>query len=88
VTEAVNLYPDRLIGFASVNPRKGKTAMDRMDRTIKKLKLHPRIQEFYPHDKEYYPLYEKCVALDVPVTNHCGFGFGMKHIYGDPIYVD
>jgi predicted TIM-barrel fold metal-dependent hydrolase len=93
VAEQVKKFPDRLIGFASVDPRMGKAAIIELERAIKQLdlkglKLHPCIQEFYPHEKAYYPLYEKCVELDIPVTYHCGFGFGMKHIYGDPIYVD
>jgi len=93
VAEMVRRFPGRLIGFAGVDPRMGKAAIMELERAVKRLglrglKLHPCLQEFYPHDKQYYPLYEKCVELDIPITWHCGFGFGMRHIYGDPVYVD
>jgi hypothetical protein len=93
IAAMVRKYPHRLIGFASVDPRAGKSAINELERAVKELglkglKLHPSLQEFYPNDKQYYPLYEKCVELDLPITWHCGMGFGMRHITADPIYVD
>src|SRR3972149_11173522 len=86
VAEMVRRFPGRLIGFAGVDPRMGKAAIMELEGAVKRLgvrglKLHPCLQEFYPHDKQYYPLYEKCVELDIPIAWHCGFGLRMRHIY-------
>ncbi|MBI3015903.1 MAG: amidohydrolase [Candidatus Tectomicrobia bacterium] len=102
IAELVAEFPDRFIGFASVDPWKGKAALAELERAIgdlglKGLKLHPPIQDFYPNDPMVYPLYEKCIDLDIPILFHCGFtglgmgkvgGMGIKLKYARPIYLD
>jgi hypothetical protein len=99
IADIVRKYPEQFMGFATVDPWKGKLAIDELDRSInelglKGLKLHPIQQAFYPNDTRFYPLYEKCAAYGVPVLFHSGFaasglgmqgGAGLKLKYGAPI---
>lgn len=65
-------YPDRFIGFASVNPLQGQKAIQKLEYYIAKLglkglKLHPRLQEFQPLHQDVIRLLEKTIELDIPV---------------------
>jgi len=77
IARLVSLYPDRFIGYGSVDPRRGD-AVDETERCIKELKFkgmkfHPAAVSTYPNDEKlFYPIYEKCVELNVPVQSHCG----------------
>ena len=98
----VQRYPDRFMGFASVDPHKGKAAVLEMERSVKELglrglKLHPISQAFFPNDIRFYPLWEKCAELGVPVLFHSGQtavgaglpgGGGLKLKYAQPILID
>ena len=100
--EIVKRYPDRFMGFASVDPHKGKAAVIEMERSVKELglrglKLHPISQAFFPNDTRFYPLWEKCAELGVPVLFHSGQtavgaglpgGGGLKIKYAQPIHMD
>jgi predicted TIM-barrel fold metal-dependent hydrolase len=100
--EIVKRYPDRFLGFASVDPHKGKAAVNEMERSVKELglrglKLHPISQAFFPNDTRFYPLWEKCAELGVPVLFHSGQtavgaglpgGGGLKIKYAQPIHMD
>jgi len=99
VAEIARCYPEQFIGFASVDPWKGTAAVDEMERSVKDLglkglKLHPIHQAFFPDDSRFYPLYEKCEELGVPILFHSGFaaagvgmagGGGFKLKYSRPI---
>ncbi|MCH7786926.1 MAG: amidohydrolase [Chloroflexi bacterium] len=99
IAEIVRKYPEQFLGFASVDPWKGKWAIQELERSIgelglKGLKLHPVAQAFFPNDTKFYPLYEKCSALGVPVLFHTGMaatgagtpgGGGYKLKYSAPI---
>ncbi len=98
----VQRYPDRFMGFASVDPHKGKAAVLEMERSVRELglrglKLHPISQAFFPNDIRFYPLWEKCAELGVPVLFHTGQtavgaglpgGGGLKLKYAQPIHID
>jgi predicted TIM-barrel fold metal-dependent hydrolase len=99
----VKKYSDQFIGFASVDPWKGKAAVNEMERAVKELdlrglKLHPISQHFFPSDQRFYPLWQKCQELGVPVLFHTGQtgvgagqpgGGGFKLKYSQPIpYMD
>lgn len=96
-------YPDQFLGFASVDPWKGDMALQELERSVKELglrglKLHPTTQAFFPNDPRFYPLWEKCVELDIPIISHSGQtgvgaglpgGGGYKLKYSQPIpYLD
>ena len=99
VAKIVGDHPDHLIGFATVDPWKMEGAVYETERAIsylglRGLKLHPVHQAFHPNDERFYPLYQKCVDLGVPVLIHSGFaaaglgmpgGGGLKLKYATPI---
>lgn len=70
--------PDKLIGFASVNPnyRGAKAAVAELDRAVNELglqglKLYPMYQDWSPADPLLsFPIFEKAAELDIPVLVH------------------
>jgi len=101
VAKAADRFPERIVGFASVDPHK-KSAVKDFEYAIRELglaglKLHPQVQAFEPNDPAYYPLYSKGVELGVPVTFHTGStywgaglegGGGIKLRFSDPMLLD
>lgn len=102
VANVVKKYPDQFIGFASVDPWKEAEAVQELERAVKDLglrglKLHPISQAFFPNDQRFYPLWQKCVELDIPALFHTGQtgigagtpgGSGLKLKYSQPIHID
>ncbi len=95
VARTVAENPDRLIGFASVDPHKGVLARKELRRAVneyglKGLKLLPHLLELRINDKKMYPLYEEACELGIPVLFHTGTQFhtGTKLKYCRPIDVD
>lgn len=76
--EIVERYPEAFVGaFAAIDPWKGKRALRELERAGKQLGMigvnfQQAIQEFYPNDRCFYPIYEKCVELKVAVLFHVG----------------
>jgi hypothetical protein len=95
-------FPERFIGFASVDPWKGKRAVAEIERAVGELglkgaKFHPGIQAFYPNDPRFAELFAKVAALGVPALFHTGTnglgagikgGMGVRLDYTRPIYLD
>jgi predicted TIM-barrel fold metal-dependent hydrolase len=102
VAGVVEKYSDQFIGFASVDPWKEAAAVRELERSVNELglrglKMHPISQAFFPNDQRFYPLWEKCSELGVPVLFHTGQtgigagtpgGEGLKLKYAQPLYVD
>ncbi|HLH75501.1 MAG TPA: amidohydrolase family protein [Candidatus Binataceae bacterium] len=102
VADIQRRYPDVFIGWASVDPHKGKLAVQELERSVKELglrglKLHPITQAFFPDDQAFYPLWAKAAELGVPVVFHTGHtgvgsggpgGTGLKLKYAQPIHLD
>ncbi len=94
VAEIINKYPERFIGFCSVDPHKGILAPKELERSIKflklsGLKLHPILQEFYPNDRKVYEIYELAQELKIPILFDSGQTFLRGYIkYGNPIFID
>ena len=95
VAELIKQYPKRLLGMAGVDPLKGHKAVEELDHAVKDLGLRGlNLWSFeynlYPHDKRMYPLYEKCIELNIPVSMESSMHFSTK-AYMDlskPIYLD
>jgi predicted TIM-barrel fold metal-dependent hydrolase len=99
VAETVAAHPDVLLGFASVDPRKGDAAVVELERAVTELglrglKLHPIHQAFFPDDPQFTPLFAKAEELGVPVLMHSGYaaagantpgGGGFELAYSRPI---
>jgi len=95
VAETVSQYPDKLIGFASVDPHKGVMAAEELERSIKGLglkglKILPHLVKLNPNDALMYPLYEIAQDAGIPVLFHTGTQFhaGTKIKYCMPLYLD
>lgn len=104
LARVVRDYPQAFLGgFASVDPWKGKMAVREAERAIRELglmglKFQGAAQAFYPNDRRFYPLWEKCVELGIPVQFHTGTtglgagtpgGLGIHLKYTRPIpYLD
>ena len=102
VAACVEKHPDTFVGFASVDPWKGKAALVELRRAItdlglRGLKLHPSCQGFAPNDRRFYDLYATVVELGVPVIFHTGTtglgagvagGGGIKLGYSRPVLLD
>jgi predicted TIM-barrel fold metal-dependent hydrolase len=101
--EVVKKYPDQFLGFVYANPHDGLKAIDEVTRGYEKLglrglKVHPPGQAFFPNDEKFYPLWQRCSDLGIPVLLHTGQtgvgarmpgGGGIKLKYGQPIpYID
>jgi len=102
VAGVVRKYPDQFIGFASVDPWKGAMAVRELERSVKELglrglKMMQITQAFFPNDERFYPLWEKCSELRIPVLFHTGQtgvgagspgGAGLKLKYAQPLLID
>ncbi len=99
-SELVRMYPDRLVGMAGVDPFKGRAALEELEYAIKELGLvgvqfWPFEYNLYPHDRKYYPFYEKCVELNIPVSIESSMHFARnvkmdlcRPLYHDNVAVD
>ena len=101
VAQAVRDHPKAFAGFGSVDPLKGETAVEELERIaglgLKGVKLHPSLQAFAPDEERYFPLYERCEELDLIVLFHTGTsgigagqpgGQGIRLDYARPIRLD
>jgi uncharacterized protein len=93
---------DIMFAFASVDPMRGKAAVEEAKRLIaaggiRGFKLHPPVQQFHPNDRLAYPFYEVLNEAKLPVifhTGHSGIGAGLRggggvHLkYGNPMDID
>ncbi|MEE9377303.1 MAG: amidohydrolase family protein [Candidatus Lokiarchaeia archaeon] len=86
-------FPDRLIGLAGIDPRRGKEAIQELERCIGDLgfagvKFWP-LMGFYPDDPKFYPFYERVEELGVVILCHTGGGPQRTYLkYCRPAYVD
>jgi predicted TIM-barrel fold metal-dependent hydrolase len=86
-----SLYPDRFIGFASVDPRlkdapaQLQGALDTLG--LQGLKLNLAHLQMLPDDARLQPLYRLCAERGKPVTFHAGFSWepDSPSKYGRPI---
>lgn len=102
IADHVAKYDDTLIAFGSVDPLQGDKAIEQAiklvkDHGVKGFKFHPGMQDFYPNDEKYYPLFEEIDKLGVPILSHTGqtgIGAGMPGGAGiklrpcNPMYLD
>ena len=78
VLEFVAKHPDRFFLGAQLDPRKGMRcvrALERFHREQRNLvlaRITPFAIDLPPNAPEYYPIYAKCVELDLPITINTG----------------
>lgn len=95
VKNICNEYPDRFIGFASINPnrkdflRKIKNAIENLG--LSGCKFHPPLQDFYTNDSKLWPMYKLISEMEIPIVFHVGstpFGNLVKLKQADPLLID
>lgn len=88
---------EHFIPFASIDPTRStfERAPLELEQCVhelgfKGLKLYPTYQQYYPNQKDLYPLYEKAVDLKIPIMIHTGSSIfkGSRLKYGDPLFID
>jgi predicted TIM-barrel fold metal-dependent hydrolase len=95
VGEYVRTYPERLLGFAGIDPVASKDPVADLDRYVNEwgmrgLNLQTCVQGWYPNDKRLYPLYSYCQEKRIPVSIHSSANFmtNRKIDYGHPLCLD
>src|SRR5690606_28270672 len=88
-------HGERFIGFAGVDPHKGMTAVRELEFAVRELGLKGLNLQCFEHklaidDPRMYPLYAKCIELDIPVNIHCSINFSSVSLmeYGRPLLLD
>ena len=88
-------YAPMFIGFAGVDPHKGMAAIRELEHAIKVLGLRGLNLQCFEHklainDKKLFPLYAKCIELDIPVNIHASINFSTATLmeYGHPRALD
>jgi len=69
-------HPGRFVGFAGVDPRRGREGLDLFERAVTEwgfqgLKLYPPCG-YSPSDPRLFPFYEICARHRLPVLTHVG----------------
>ena len=75
IAPIVDRHPERFIPFAGVDIFKGAAAVAEFEHWVRErgfrgLSLRPFMIGLPADDQRYYPFYEKCVELDVPISMH------------------
>jgi uncharacterized protein len=93
IVEVCGMSP-RLIGFASVDPRR-PSALEELRYAIETLglrglKLAPAMQEYFPDDTKAFPVYEAAQKLNIPILFHAGLSWepGSKLKFGHPMHFE
>ncbi len=94
VLQYTQKYPDRFVGLAGYNPFRIKESLAEIELSVKKYNFKGVYVHIYGfdiplHDRKMYPLYAKCVELDIPVSMQVGHVLeAMPSEGGRPIYLD
>jgi uncharacterized protein len=76
IAEAVHEYPDRLIGFARLDPNFGKVVIEELKRDIKMgltgIKLHPSSQKFSLRNNHLIEIIKRASMLNIPIIFDSG----------------
>ncbi|MDI1288563.1 MAG: amidohydrolase family protein [bacterium] len=94
VLSVLDARPDRFVLSAYVNPRNGMAAVRALesftrDHPVVLARITPFIIDLPANDREYYPIYAKCVELDLPVSILTGTpGPGVYARWQNPTLLD
>ena len=88
-------YPDRFVGLAAISPLDGMRGVRELERLVRDCGVGGfRVVALYnmipASDARYYPLYAKCVELDVPVRIYTSMNYSNDRPYdlGHPRHLD
>jgi len=95
LAEIVRAHPGRFIGLASISPFDGMRGVREFEHVVRDLGLGGlRVASLFnmlpASDRRYYPLYAKCVELDVPARIYTSMNYANDRPYdlGHPRYLD
>lgn len=95
VAEYVNQHPDKLIGFAGLDPSEPSEALADIEqaRTVLGMKgvaIAPAAQDFHPACTNAFRIYERLAELHLPLIVHQGIYFSAcnKLEYARPVLID
>jgi len=95
IYDLMQKYPDKIIGVAGIDlTNEVHNALEETERCVKKLgfkgvHIEPaRSLNGYPNDERIFPLYEKCIELDIPVVLMTGMLAGPNIEYTNPVYIE
>jgi predicted TIM-barrel fold metal-dependent hydrolase len=94
ITEIVEESNGRVIGGAGYNPFRIKESLEEIERAVKDFGFkyvwfHPITFGLAPNDKKCYPLYAKCLELEIPVCYQSGHSAEpLPSEPGHPMYAD
>ena len=95
VAEIVRGHGARFAGFASVDPNKGREALEELRRSrdelgLKGLKLNPALQDFDPVGPAALEIYGEAERLEMPILIHTGITFSNRFSirYNQPLPLD
>jgi len=77
VAEFTRAFPERFVGVATVDLSKPLAAVRELERAVqelgcKALRIVPWLWKLPPNHRLYYPLYVKCIELDIPFCTQVG----------------
>lgn len=77
IAEFTRAFPERFVGVATVDLSKPVTAVRELERAVlelgcKALRVVPWLWKLPPNHRLYYPLYVKCIELDIPFCTQVG----------------
>lgn len=77
VAEYTRAFPERFVGVAAVDLSKPLAAVRELERAVlelgcKALRIVPWLWKLAPNHRLYYPLYVKCIELDIPFCTQVG----------------
>ncbi len=94
VAQYTTRYPDRFVGLAGYNPFRIKESLQEIEQGVKEYSFKGVYVHIYGFDiplcdAKMYPLFAKCVELDIPVSMQVGHVLeAMPSEHGRPIYLD
>jgi len=95
ITDILAQYPNRFLGLASISPHDGMRGVRELVRLVQECGFSAlRVSALYnmvpASDRRYYPLYAKCVELDIPVRIYTNMNYATDRPYdlGHPRHLD
>ncbi len=95
VAEYVNQHPEKLIGFAGLDPSEPSEALEDIEQArtalgMKGVAIAPAAQDFHPACTNAFRIYERLAELQLPLVIHQGVYFSAcnKLEYARPVLID
>jgi len=95
LAKIVRTYPGRFVGLASISPFDGMRGVREFERVVRDhglggLRIAALFNMVPASDRRFYPLYAKCVELDVPVRIYTSMNYANDRPYdlGHPRHLD